>query len=160
MNIIRKDRVAYTTTETIDEFELDHDALGELLIAGLQLAVSSQIGRADHGVKGTVSVRVSVRLESHTDRGEEIDRVTVVICRKVNSKIEAVDGEKPKPKDDGWIAWSGGHGCPLAYGTRVTIRTREGIEDCDEATVFNWAHAGSPDDIIAYRLSQTDGGAK
>lgn len=58
---------------------------------------------------------------------------------------------------DGWIEWSGGK-CPVAEGTIVEIRTRNGWECLtkDPRTYHRWEHADrlvlQPYDIVAYRI--------
>lgn len=59
-----------------------------------------------------------------------------------------------------WIEWNGGE-CPVAVGTRIDIRDRDGyvwtdveaLDDVNSAEM--WAHTSEPpqDNIIAYRLT-------
>ena len=67
--------------------------------------------------------------------------------------------------DDGWIEWGGGE-CPVAKGTFVDIRVRDGREELNlaanmitsgrnpDASCAFWQHDGVRGDIVAYRLTR------
>lgn len=66
--------------------------------------------------------------------------------------------------DGGWIEWSGGN-CPVARGTLVDIRVRDGREKLNlaanmitggalDASYAFWRHDGFRGDIVAYRLAR------
>ena len=63
----------------------------------------------------------------------------------------------PQPADDGWIPWKGGE-CPVAHGTVVDVRYRDGWEGDGLASKWRWHHATQESsdvkglDIIAYRV--------
>ena len=63
----------------------------------------------------------------------------------------------PQPADDGWIPWEGGE-CPVAHGTVVDVRYRDGWEGDGLASKWRWHHATQESsdakevDIIAYRV--------
>lgn len=71
------------------------------------------------------------------------------------------------PDADGWIEWHGGD-CPVAEGTLVDVKFRDGREaystpanvidnrySADASHAF-WNSDGADNDIVAYRLSQPD----
>ena len=73
-------------------------------------------------------------------------------CAKYRGKKPA-----PQPSDDGWIPWEGGD-CPVAHGTVVDVRFRDGWEGDGLASKWRWHHATQENsdvkelDIIAYRV--------
>ena len=82
-----------------------------------------------------------------TDGNDPID----VIIAKAEAILAA-----PQP-DDGWIPWKGGE-CPVAHGTVVDVRYRDGWEGDGLASKWRWHHATQESsdvkglDIIAYRV--------
>lgn len=68
-----------------------------------------------------------------------------------------------------WIEWKGGK-CPVQEGTMVDIRYRDGVEKMNipalklnpgrDATISFWRNDGYKNDIIAYRLNQTESQAE
>ena len=63
-------------------------------------------------------------------------------------------------KNDAWIEWHGGE-CPVDSDAIVEVRFRNKNQNHyqynnDRAGDFDWAHAGSSSDIIAYRLHKPD----
>lgn len=66
----------------------------------------------------------------------------------------------PQPDDDGWIKWEGG-GCPVAGGTFVDIKTRDGELFSDVyGTVVGWSHSFGNADICFYRIVSEAGVTK
>ena len=63
----------------------------------------------------------------------------------------------PQPADDDWIPWKGGE-CPVAHGTVVDVRFRDGWEGDGLASKWRWHHATQENsdvkelDIVAYRV--------
>ena len=61
---------------------------------------------------------------------------------------------KEMPEINGWIQWAGGD-CPVDSDAIVEVKFRwhdQHQYNNDRAGDFDWAHAGSSSDIIAYRL--------
>ena len=77
-------------------------------------------------------------------------------ARAAIAKAEAILAD-PQPADDGWIPWKGGE-CPVAHGTVVDVRYRDGWEGDGLASKWRWHHATQESsdvkevDIIAYRV--------
>lgn len=62
------------------------------------------------------------------------------------------------PDINGWIDWHGGK-CPVDSDAIVDVRYRSPNpyqHNNDRAGDFDWAHAGSSSDIIAYRVRATE----
>ena len=67
----------------------------------------------------------------------------------------------PTPDADGWIEWKGGE-CPVAKGTLVDVRFKNGMEmvgapagqtpDHLPRNITAWARSNAPGAVIAYRL--------
>ena len=63
----------------------------------------------------------------------------------------------PQPSYDDWIPWKGGD-CPVAHGTVVDVRFRDGWEGDGLASKWRWHHATQENsdvkelDIVAYRV--------
>ena len=76
--------------------------------------------------------------------------------RKAIAKAEAILAAT-EPADDGWIPWEGGD-CPVAHGTVVDVRFRDGWEGDGLASKWRWHHATQENsdvkelDIVAYRV--------
>ena len=81
--------------------------------------------------------------------------------REAIAKAEAALAA-PQPSADGWIPWKGGD-CPVAHGTVVDVRLRNGWEGDLLASVWRWHHATQKSsdvkelDIIAYRVVNCTG---
>ena len=61
----------------------------------------------------------------------------------------------PAADADGWIEWNGGE-CPVAVGTRVMIKFRDGGSvRLPSPESLMWTHEGNSADIIAYRVVQS-----
>ena len=77
-------------------------------------------------------------------------------ARAAIAKAEAILAA-PQPSADGWIPWEGGER-PVAHGTVVDVRLRNGWEGDLLASVWSWHHATQESsdakglDIIAYRV--------
>ena len=65
----------------------------------------------------------------------------------------AARGTLESTNDDGWIEWKGGE-CPVAAGTKVSVRFGDGREETDNAPEdWGWRHVRCIKvDIIAYRV--------
>ena len=74
--------------------------------------------------------------------------------------------DEPAPPDtDGWIEWHGGE-CPVAKGTLVDVKHRDGNVHLNQSALLDaplpngcaedWDNDGVSGDIIAYRLSKPD----
>jgi len=65
----------------------------------------------------------------------------------------------PTPDADGWIEWKGGE-CPVAEGTPISIRYRDGEEFANAFALGSrnsrWEHLGMKGDVVAYRLRKTE----
>ena len=82
-----------------------------------------------------------------------------------------LDSLKKITNSEGWIEWKGGR-CPVEKGTLVDVKYRDGIEIFSLPALLNppyeenntfrdasgafWRKHGQRNDIIAYRLSNTD----
>ncbi len=52
-----------------------------------------------------------------------------------------------------WIEWGGGEECPVAAGTHIEVKFRDGTSSPDkEPELFLWQQTGRDCDIIAYRI--------
>ena len=75
--------------------------------------------------------------------------------REAITKAEAILAATQS--DDGWIPWEGGD-CPVAHGTVVDVRFRDGWEGDGLASKWRWHHATQENsdvkelDIVAYRV--------
>ena len=82
------------------------------------------------------------------------------IARQSIAKAEAILAATQS--DDGWIPWKGGE-CPVAHGTVVDVRLRNGWEGDLLASMWCWHHATQESsdvkelDIIAYRVVNCTG---
>lgn len=81
---------------------------------------------------------------------------------EIPEPVRLVDDAKPDA--DGWIEWKGGE-CPVADGTLVDVKYRDGEENIGVPAMaisvagrsridYVWGHIGSNSDITAYRLHQ------
>lgn len=69
---------------------------------------------------------------------------------------------KEIPEINGWIQWAGGE-CPVDSDAIVEVKFRwhnQHQYNNDRAGDFDWAHAGSSSDIIAYRLHNPDANSR
>ena len=77
-------------------------------------------------------------------------------AREVIAKAEATLAAT-QPSYDDWIPWKGGD-CPVAHGTVVDVRFRDGWEGDGLASKWRWHHATQENsdvkelDIVAYRV--------
>lgn len=55
------------------------------------------------------------------------------------------------PANEGWIPWAGGRG-PVGAKTGVQVKDRTGRTCLGAGWEFDWEHAASDYDIIAYRI--------
>ena len=77
---------------------------------------------------------------------------------KARAAIAKAESALSAPQsDDGWIPWTGGD-CPVAHGTVVDVRFRDGWEGDGLASKWRWHHATQENsdvkelDIVAYRV--------
>ena len=93
---------------------------------------------------------------SHIGGHRELSVEDFKQAREIIAKAEATLAA-PQPVDDGWIPWKGGE-CPVAHGTVVDVRYRDGWEGDGLASKWRWHHATQESsdvkglDIIAYRV--------
>ena len=93
---------------------------------------------------------------SHIGGHRELSVEDFKQAREIIAKAEAILAA-PQPADDGWIPWEGGE-CPVAHGTVVDVRYRDGWEGDGLASKWRWHHATQESsdakevDIIAYRV--------
>ena len=93
---------------------------------------------------------------SHIGGHRELSVEDFKQAREIIAKAEAILAD-PQPADDGWIPWKGGE-CPVAHGTVVDVRYRDGWEGDGLASKWRWHHATQESsdvkglDIIAYRV--------
>ena len=93
---------------------------------------------------------------SHIGGHRELSVEDFKQAREIIAKAEATLAA-PQPADDGWIPWKGGE-CPVAHGTVVDVRYRDGWEGDGLASKWRWHHATQESsdvkglDIIAYRV--------
>lgn len=84
----------------------------------------------------------------HRKLGKSGEKITREQYESALAASKAVVGH------DGWIQWAGGE-CPVDSDAIVEVKYRwhnQHQYNNDRAGDFDWAHAGSSSDIIAYRL--------
>ena len=93
-----------------------------------------------------------------------VDLVGYALC---GAEVAGVDGSalgKAGPEADGWVEWSGGWVMPVAVGTLIDVRHRDG--DVFEGTPAggahsrDWRHLNGGGDIVAYRVVEPKQPAK
>lgn len=92
--------------------------------------------------------------EFHTIRATDYD--TAIITR--TQYEAALAASKAVIGHNGWIQWAGGE-CPVDSDAIVEVKFRwhnQHQYNNDRAGDFDWAHAGSSSDIIAYRVRATE----
>ena len=94
---------------------------------------------------------------SHVENNLHV-RVNPPTLGRMREAIAKAEAALSAPQsDDGWIPWKGGE-CPVAHGTVVDVRYRDGWEGGGLASKWRWHHEtrGNPilegGDIIAYRV--------
>ena len=108
---------------------------------------------ADKSPSGDAA-QVKRQWEESSDRHDFLSQRKMELA--VIAKAEAILAA-PQPADDGWIPWEGGER-PVAHGTVVDVRLRNGWEGDLLASVWSWHHATQESsdakglDIIAYRV--------
>lgn len=84
------------------------------------------------------------------------DLVTYHDYQKLEAELEQLRQQVKESEDDGWIEWDGREG-PVATGTMVKVRWRNGEEDTDDSRAYQWGHSGEEWDVVAYKvLGQSD----
>ena len=77
--------------------------------------------------------------------------------KKARAAIAKAEAALAAPQPSYWIPWEGGE-CPVAHGTVVDVRYRDGWEGDGLASKWRWHHATQESsdvkelDIIAYRV--------
>lgn len=93
-----------------------------------------------------------------------VDLVGYALC---GAEVAGVDGSalvKAGPEAGGWVEWSGGRAMPVAVGTLIDVRHRDG--DVFEGTPaggthsHDWRHLNGDGDIMAYRVVEPEQPAK
>lgn len=74
----------------------------------------------------------------------------VTVARVAIARAEAALAEPP-PDADGWIPGAGGE-CPVGAKTGVQVKDRTGRTCLGAGWEFDWEHAASDYDILAYRI--------
>ena len=91
---------------------------------------------------------------SHIGGHRELSVEDFKQAREIIAKAEAT---LAAPQPSYWIPWEGGE-CPVAHGTVVDVRCRDGWEGDGLASKWRWHHATQESsdakevDIIAYRV--------
>ena len=78
------------------------------------------------------------------------------LCSAIEASAKAIaEAEaalaEPQPDADGWIPWAGGE-CPVGAKTGVQVKDRTGRTCLGAGWEFDWEHAASDYDILAYRI--------
>lgn len=74
----------------------------------------------------------------------------VSLAKAAIARAEAALAEPP-PDADGWIPGAGGE-CPVGAKTGVQVKDRTGRTCLGAGWEFDWEHAASDYDILAYRI--------
>lgn len=96
---------------------------------------------------------------NYADSWTDIAGYAKLVADRLDTPVSVPDAQS----DGGWIAWGGGE-CPVAEGTLVDVRYRDGDEkSCitaltnspggRDASADYWMNEGFSADIVSYRIS-------
>ncbi len=88
---------------------------------------------------------------AYCEENEEGIYVRLEDYQKLEAELEQLRQQVKEPEDDGWIEWDGREG-PVATGTMVKVRWRNGKEDTDDSHAYQWGHSGEEWDVVAYKV--------